>query len=1324
MASLFDAVKKELSAYTDPKARKEYLAKYGRDSVTNIKQAAQGLALPFMDAPNLPRQNKPDGSNPADGYSPVALDFIPALVGTVQQVVDPNGQDNMFRQSADRVVAASDTLNSKLGIGNPEGWQQVGSNILGGLIIPAKGGNAKTVVKAASNLGKGGKVANAVKTTAKVAAETLVPFRQTGIKTAVATQLPLGLGLNAAVGAYAKGEQKKAEEPISLDVDQLLSEDAGPVSLDVDELLADDSPDAPVSLDMEDLLAEDEVQNSSHWWEEHPFQAIGLTALALGAGVAGVKTIQANAAKKTAAAFNHPSLGPKLSGVENVKPTTDFATETMGALAQADQPMRVAVRNATKDKAVRSGFEARRDLVNAIPLNGKITAAMSTGEMPNSALNVTPVKTTYESMAKELTEAEQVAVSEGLLARATLDDIKTNKVQSAFNQSSQVELQAKADLIENNPKLNKYATAVKQHERDLLDYMEEQGMVTSKAKADWIKARPNYVHMSRNRTDGSAASSLFGYGQNYSPDVDRVDSLLKRSTEEFGGVQNSAAADPIRDLPARYAAAIKAVELNRSKTEFFDILEQNNAFRDNAITKVPVGTKPKTTDGLITITRNGIDEHYIVKDPSLFAALDASPHLLNGMLKVADGVTQAFQLSTTGNANPFFALTAMMNDTVAGRSLVPEGRTTGLINEVAARAGLPGLGKLDPTHWVAAPVGALRIAIDELPMALASGLSSKLVQNVPGLKGMLDAGIGAVGGGNADALALRLAAQYKKSIQYNMLKYGAANSGYTNVGPNGLGTAFADIAPEQFSRLSKLAYEEALANNPNPLQQATLTFKYAAEQARANGFVRLYMNTLKAMQEGYRYQFVATNLPKALAKGADDVELLMAQSRSSAADMAKTGNSAVLSQSKAIFSYINPSIQSNVAQARAFKAAPLNYITNKAVLYSSLIALQYGAIAANPELVEDVKNLTDDMQTRMAVTFGGLRMPITQEDRLVWGQLTAMINDISGISRGELDPDWKKVFEDLVESGISEEGMLSMGESLKAAIASQIPSSPITNTAGAFMGMDVGMTNLTGEPQEIKSQTVDALGGKGKYAGDPISAGIRTVINSILGTSIAYHLDTVLATARAMGEGLSEEEVFDIAKERFKDNTVRASGMAKNTLFGNYESVESVNDTDFRMWYKKKDGIDQAKKIYDEQFKRPDTTGASKYALPVSRKALPGRTAQGSVLEPIGQITEGLISDTYQLERELGSLKNQISYLDSAIKDDPNTTEINESKIEERNARINDINVQRKELTEQLNMLAKDAEGRIREVTGIADFTYQNFGDGKKYEAMPLPVPQ
>lgn len=1290
------------------------------------KQALAGAKLPFEQNNVVPGKPRPKGIAP-----PVAIDIIPALIGTGIDIGSGGKYKGVpyIQRAQQRVANADQFTNQELGIRAPETPDEFAANIFGSLLFPGpkflKAPRSSTGV----NIARG--VAGAV-------TEAVLPLRQgNSIAKTAAVQVPVGLGLMEGVDAGFKspeytsfrniveGEQDEDPEaafnqPIEkfLTPEQLVELQNAEMSGDAE--LAGDILD--IAAEQQEIAASEEYLGPQPSWKDAAGTVVALGALGIGAGV--FRHVARQRAMQSLAPID------PLSGLKVNEPRSGIGTKAMQGIVQHDQSIRDAAKELFQGDDY-DKFLSRLDSVTAAPINTKTLHAFKTGELPKGTPKAA-LGTTLEAMTSELDDASYNVLRDGLLAKSALDDIKTHQLafgkrptQAAFTDEHPRDLQRRVDLVENDPVLAKYADQIRQHYRDEIDYKLERGLITPAEHAREIAERPNFVHMSRNTTEGNNAGLLWETRKGNSAN-EKVANRLSRAVEDFAGVQKGAAADPIRELPGQFAKTIREAEINDVKKEFLELASNNRALGEY-VKRVSIGAPPNSMENVHGVLVNGVQHFYKITDPALEAALDFMPFANRGFLSSVLGVPKKMaEFFITGAGAPLFATTSGFYDTLTGIALRPKNYELGVMNEIKNKL-LKGndpewmrrfvtgpLSTFDPTTWLSAPIGALRLGADNITESLANDLSVRLMKNNDWL-------VQTIGPQNVQLIRNRLAAAYQGSIKSIMDEYGATtNTYFSTTDPQSLARGVAGAAPNFYSASSRRAYDEALNGGTSFVEGLIKGTGSRWEQARANPLTRLYVGTVKLLHEGFRYQAFATNLPKVI--GDEELtKLLSSQTRRISGDVGQTGGSHAYQEAANSAMYMNVGVQTLAQLGRMVKKQPVTTAVNMTSALGSMLMMQYLWAAQSQENIDELAASTDEENARRVKTIGGLEIPVPPELRMGWSAISSVMNEITGINDGYFDPDMAGALEAWMEDGfaLDEEASTSLKDSLKSAAQSVSPinagSSPLINAGASAMGVDLGFSRFTGEPQLIKGQEVSQLGGDGKLVGDAISATHQKMIQDLLGTTVADAMRAAMDAERVLEGDGTISDATRVALSRMKDNAVRAAGPARGLLFGQYERQLSANDTQQKMFYNKREGFDKAKATLNQDLLNQYTTGADeRYAMLRNTDVLESKVL-GTALVPIGIISADLSRLLYPMERLNSELRDQVEH----------TKNQRFSSIEERNAEINMLNAKRADLQEQMLNYIQIHEDQIRQLTGDQSFTFQNF-DPEKYAAVPWvpPMPQ
>lgn len=1228
-----------------------------------------------------------------NGYRPAIVDSIPATYGAVKSLVTGQAPEagSYIANSMERAGAASDKTNRALGIHDPENAAQTALNIAGSLLVPGPKLKVPT-----SAIGK----------VARVAAEVALPMRQTGIKTALKSAVPVGVALREGIDHVANSNDYhhvgEKQAPVDEFPDQLDTE--FPDNLQMSEFPDQLAPASALSADNQSMSTAEKG-------------VLGALALA-GAGLGGAVVM--NGLKKIRSV---PDLGADLSGTRVIKPRdTSIKTKLQTGVLQADQPARNAASEfLTPDEAKQFNYSSDRIVNQAI--GAKVSHAIKTGELPNSTVVAKPLAPILQAVSKDLDPTEFNMVSDGLLAKSALDDVTRTGVQAAFNDKSPQELRSLADAVDNDPKLAKYAGAVREQYSTLLSYMHDQGLISADSFAQMKKDRPNYVHMSKDVVREGGPDALQG-----GTGAGQVDELFARANEEFGGVQVGAARNPIDELQNRYASIIKLAETNSHKRDFLDKLSQGAAGEMVVASdgkQIPlikeIDGAPKTTEGVIKVWDQGRARYYKIGDPALERSLQygpvaQAPNVLRQMRQISQ-----FFTTGAGNLTSFFGATVSpVYDTLSGMVLRPAGTDLGVINETLNRLGSPvNLGRLDPTAIVTAPIGALRNMKDELTGSLATSLSDQLIRD----HGWI---LDTLGPQKTGALRDYLQNAYDNSIR-SMLDANGVGSLHTYGGDSGMsiGSGMEHIAPDYFRAQADRATAEAMRGNPSWMEARLANGQNTFAKIKASTISRMYTGVLRNMQEGFRYQFAATNLPK--VKSQADLNELMSTTRRVAVDSAQHGGSNAWNQIADSVMYSNLGTQALGEWGRRIAKNPVHTTVNLLTTIGTLAALRYGAILSDPAVAQKTADKTDMQNTSTITTFGGTELPVEPLLRMITGPLFAALDQISGVADGVPDPQFAKAiykyFDDDDHDKAQEEELgASVKDSFMAGLQAANPISasgvPILAAAEASQGIDPSMTRITGEAMMQKPQSVDPLAGEGKTTDSLTTTYWDNIIQSVVGSGVTDWIRTVDDYQRAAfarnadgSRAISPVGAAKVALSRVVDNAARTQGPVQGMLFGGYTRQKSITDTDYNLMQAKRDGMDKAKAILNQNLLNPFVTGTDPRTAMMKPIDVVPPDLTGTQLAPIGAITAQLMKQIRPMQARSGQISKAIEEVKAGQKI---------TSIEDRNKQVNDLNDERKYISTMILRAQRLAEDQIEQTIG-EDFTYQHF-DPERYRKPFVPA--
>ena len=1302
--------------------------------------------LPFTDAPGDFGLQMGDRG----GYFPAGVEMAPGMLYSLIDMIpgtnfdtgsgdllDPIG--SYFEGAANRTAGAQQQLYEATGLEAPsnlyEGFLEVvGSNLLPvGKRVP---GGPNTLGRISRNLqrefgnGRTGGVAGYFSGRSggllQGAADTIgafaVPFRQGNFLPEVAGQTALVTTINEGLDA----ENYDAQYSGLVDwLDGITREDPDPIKALPEEL--------QIAFEQGDDTAKNEImahltggmEAGFYTMPEAPEPGWRSAASVLGAAAgAGVGFMGIRGAMRNANFRNRTEL----AGRAPIMNSTSLSSRIMGGLAQGDQLVRDFIR----------GNNGNENLVNRLTRQtpqasaGIIGHSMITGEFPNSPTRRAPLAPTLEALAKDLSPQEWNELADGLIARSALEDFATAGEQTSLAGRSVAEIQAIADRMANNPRLMAHADRIGTHYTEALDYARENGYISDNMFNELRAARPNYVPMGKSDANVQEGSTLFGQSRLSAETRTGIENLYTRNTEELAGTPAGQVTDPIRQLPLYTANIIRQVEQNNLRRDIIDTHGGNS----DAIVRIPAGgdLSGKT---VITIHRDGVMEHYNVRDQSLYDALQFNNGIAkNAFFDIVAFPNRIMQNSLTGPLSPFFAgITSPAFDVVGGAFMRPKGYDLGLISEAANRL-IPDLDTLipsntpaaritkeslrivgdrlkalDPTQLLAPATGAARAGWDQLIGGMANSAAEQIIRQ----KGVLYNILGPQG---LDQFSNTLALWYRESISAQMDRAGAGSSSLMTVDEGtSAPAAIHNAAPNFAERASRRAMNDAIAGNPGTINTLVQGGNGFLRRVGITPVVRAYMGLTRMLGEGTRYAAFATNAPRA-ARSAEDLQEVGNQTRRLSGDMREHGSAEYVQNATKQIMYSNPAIQGFAQLGRQlFVDQPLTTAANLATIPMAMIAMQY--YSANDEATQDyIRSLTPEQQASRVVLAPDVWYPVEPNLRPLWGPIALTLNDISGLNEGEYDFSFANAINQLIDGDyvLSEQGALNVNEGFTKPLEQLNPFSggnQVVNAIAASQGTDLGMSKYAGEPIEIQGQRVSAFGGEGQLTGDALTARQMAVIEELTTALTTNFLRTAFDVRRALDEDVDAEDALAIGASRMLDQTVRRSGPVRGLLFGDYIAERSANTQNRRLYFTKVEGIDRIMLMRNLDMNNQDFT--SRQPTRVDRPNENEQTnIQGTMLIPIINITENMHTQTRRLRDRIGGLEK-------AIRDVRNQSR---TSIEERNEAVNGYREEIEELTSQLLEQVQGAEARIRQVTGDASFSYQQFDPERYMNTAPVAAPQ
>jgi hypothetical protein len=1238
------------------------------------------------------------------GYRPAIIDQPGALIGVIQSLAGHTPKSGSYTANAlARSRIASVRTNRTLGITDPRDTAETALRVGGSFLIP--GPKTGVVAKAAEGAGY---LEKALRGTARVATEIALPLRQTGLKGA-AVGTGVGTGIVEAVhhaigtpGYKGIGDDTSNEE---LDFDRSLAESPKTEEqrLNSESLGTDES-----TFDSEVNAALDGQEDANTHSRLEQGAAIAGTLLG---GYAVARALRGQGTKALENATEDAAM--RFTGKQFLRSRSSRVNRVITAVAQGDKPIRDIVQETlSPDRAAKYGYKL--DLVNNVSIGARLRDQFLTGRLVGSNGRTVKLAPIADAWAKELTPEEQTQVSDALLAASALDDFRNNGKLASLNltrtgaPTTPAELDNLVQSVRGNPKLAKYFDNVQQSYRDKLKYELRRGMIDQATYTEMLNKRPNYVEMTRNlEPDANPLSQ-----ERHQFSANEV-SGASRSTDELGGVQGTTGiANPFHSLFGSWADTVRRAELNDLRASVLSEVAANsplNADGKAIVKQLPHGQKPYKMENVHQVFVNGKVVNYRVIDPMLNKALHFAPRAS------AQGLEQMRQFSqglTTGPIatlfNQFAILKSPIYDTIMGTLLRPRGMAPpGIINE-ALGTKLP-----DPTSALGAYTGAVRYMWDDMRGKMATNVASQMFRENSWLRDL-------IGDTNVGHLQSMLERGYEGSIKAELDRIGAASHTlHGSPDSSKVATGVEDIAPS-FSR-SALSAENrdiadaALKGDISPFKALLMRGRNTFAKARSNQLAATYQGVMEAMHNGFRYQALATN--KSRIK---DLDQLGSQLRRLSADAAQHGSSDPINKTFGSFMYANLGVQSLYEFGKMMKNDQTRALTNLGATILPLLALHYGGLATDPEALAKHQQKTPHQKLVSMTTFGGAEIPLDPVVRLFMSFMLPVLDHVTGAADGKWNPDVINTMDNWLHGSISQDDKERLAKDQEVmlwdAVKQNNPLDPTAipgvSAAEAFMGVDPGMSRITGEPALVRPQQVTGLDPDASSPDGIGTAYAENMISSLFSSTgrALYQMSDDMY--RAYGKGGLEDGVR-VAASRYKDNTVTSGALTK-PIYGGYETVKGLADTNFELMRDRKKGIDTALQVYRKDQTFNTITGRdAKYSdrLP-TEEGVQRPQLQGTELAAIVNAADSL-NKLYlgKYQQHLSDLAEENEFVRNQYL----------TKIEQRNHSQNAINAERKHINFMMLQATRRYEEQISKQIG-RPFRFDDF-DPKDY-MKPLEASQ
>lgn len=1281
------------------------------------------------------------------GYRPAAIDTVGAIPAIVGALVNRRQDGKAFsgdtrvervlNESLAGVQRASRRTNRALGITDPTGTRDTLLRVAGGLILPAPKG--ATVARALTKAPGGKKVVEAgkkvaastpkaVKLPAKAVAEVTMPLRQTSTPAAAA----IGLGITTVVDTVLD----KSVDPVTGqvydgEIGKRVKRDLGitdpapeeVVDPELDELeqltyrIAVEVGDIDEEAEVEQMLSKEITPvDADNYEEEDKIANYTGAATAIGAVLGGAAFAKYGSryvrARQAAASMpeNVPAFTQKKVRTSKLGPVRKAKQK----LVQQDEPIRdMAEAHLGRTYAKQWGYRA--DRMTNVSIGSRVKNFFHTGQLPGVPGRTQRLAPLAEAWSKELTDAEQRLVSDAMLAASALDDYRATGTLAALNRDragnvvTPAQLEALVQQVTSNPKYNKYFESVQKSYDDLLKYRVVRGRDTHEAYQRLRARRPNYVVMNRNlETDAPFQSETKRYSANDDQGLGAA-----RSLEEGGGVQGTTGVgNPFISLFDEWTNEIRRSDLNELRGDFLVRMDASGALNNQGKKIIEQVTPNRTDDDIHRVRINGRELAFKVRDPEVARALHMSPR---ATVKTLEAIRQFTQSLTTGpfatTVNLFAASVSPIYD--AGLAVLT--RAPGVKLGVANRALIGGY------------VGAARYIKDSVVGGMATTLRDNMIREHSWLKGL-------VGDNNLDNMAKWFENVYDNSIKAEMDRIGiTSHTMYGSADASQLVSGVEDVAPS-FARAAEGALrndiaDAAVSGDMGPFKAALATSKSAFATARATRIANVYQNVIEALHNGVRYQAHAAN-----RHSIRNLDEHISNMRRLSADASQHGGSDAVNRVAGSLMYANLGMQSIYEVGKRARENPVTFLMNMGSLTGTLAAMHYAALGSDPVAMEKHRLKTPQQRARSLTTFGGAEIPLDPVTRLFIAPAFAIYDHMSGVHTGEYNPNFFNVMESWLDGEtpeMGEEAHKEVGVGLWEAIQANDPTGlvpmlageapnaavfPIAGVALASVGIDPGMTRMTGQATEERTQGLTGLESDTRRPDSVVSAHTENMITAIFSTTGRSVLQMADDLYRGYGKSGDLNKSIDLATQRWKDNAVKGSGPFRPLLFGQYESVESAADTNYQLFKERDAGIEQALKLYQTDVRTGGHTSTytPRYSqhLPEEVGVLPPEvngTEAGYIAEMANQLERQFLSKNRQI---LSGLGEQVEAYGAQYL----------TPIEGRNRDINKVNEERRYQRMMMLTTTREYEELISERLG-RPFTFENF-DPKEYLNPLAPTTQ
>lgn len=957
-------------------------------------------------------------------------------------------------------------------------------------------------------------------------------------------------------------------------------------------------------------------------------------------------------------------------------------------------------------------FESLMDHASPGSIQSKFLGFAKDGILRDSNVRTKPISVLYDEF-NTLDGQQRENLNAMLAADSALDDIRNGAAVVFKYQDGRVATQQELEDIvrrgQQDPRLVAMAAEFRGQYRSILDFYKEQGMISNQVYTDLITKRPNYVHLGSSAPEVNALDEAVNSLAGKRPDGISPASRhsLFASREGKAEFTLGTLEFPTNSLEHEWYKALRLREVNEARKGVIDVLRLDPKYR-SLIKRVNVDEVSLDDPTIHSYWKAGKQVFFKVEDEFLAQALDFAPFVVRSQVLNTIGMAKrVYQTATTGGANPLFAFKSAGYDWTSAMANRGNNIDIGLISAAIRNSTslkenkLAGaLSTFDPTAVATPAIGAIKYLAD----SALEGIAHRVAINVDNINPALPRFLGFV---DAQDMSRALNSYYSRTTKATARRYGVLGANIYS------------------SRDVQAADLEQIGDSVKSITTTT--------GSTLPG--RLYSTILSAVHESTRMGVASNNqLAKLAITDPDKAALLASQLRRLSADLQARGGAEVNTILNENVAYYNTTIQSLAQTARMFKEQPVTSALNYSSLlgmYATAFMMYAGASAENRQRIRD---MSDDQLISGVPFFANTEIPITAEHRLAVAPMIMFLRDYTGINSvnedgsDNYDPSlseaWQLMLNDPDKSWATDH-LAKVGTQLNPAPFIGSGHTPLPAAGLGLMGVDLPATQrfnaITGgaEGQKVRSNEDPLFGGgikQGSFA--PANVGYALAqLSGLMGTAALEAADDFY---RAATNDQSPERAAEIAGSRIVDAVVR-QGSPVPSMFPDHQQRLSVNTPEFATYREQLNGVTKAVDVFNDNIMTPNsyrkTDSITSHPFGVGKSVLDPQLIRNNLqLRGTALIHIGAVAAEMQ-----SALRPQIqimSDLDRQVKELDNRTDMTVGDV---NDQVNEVNRQRKRMASQMLATMNTLRDRVREITGIEDFTWADFGDNPKKYAIPPP---